>query len=115
MLEDREELQKITDKLVADILDAKVAQKKFYTDKRLDKEYWNLITPDAFDKKLVVISVLGYPERVGVWSHTLLRQSRTSDSSMESYFRIHGEMPNRSLGKIIEFYKELHSSLYVPS
>ena len=87
MLEDETELQKTTDKVVADILAAKVAVKKFYSDERVGQDYWNLITPDAFDKKLIVIAILGYPERAGVWSYTLLRQSRISESSMESYFR----------------------------
>ena len=90
MLEDEKELQKTTDKIVANILTANVAKKKIYTDERVAKEYWNLITPDAFDKKLVVIAVLGYPECVGVWSYTLLRQSRVNESSMESYFREFG-------------------------
>jgi pimeloyl-ACP methyl ester carboxylesterase len=65
-------------------------QKKLYTDERIGKEYWNLITPNAFDKKLIIIAVLGYPERAGVWSYTLLRQSRVSESSMESYFHEFG-------------------------
>ncbi|MHC4659275.1 MAG: alpha/beta fold hydrolase [Planctomycetota bacterium] len=86
MLENEAELQKTADQVVANMLAANVAEKKFYTDKRLNKEYSNLITPDAFDKKLIVIAVLGYPERVGVWSYTLLRQSRISASSMEPYF-----------------------------
>lgn len=90
MLEDETELQKTTDKIVADILAANVAEKKIYTDERVGEEYWNLITPDAFDKKLIVIAVLGYPERAGVWSYTLLRQSRINESSMESYFREFG-------------------------
>ncbi|HEG44216.1 MAG TPA: hypothetical protein ENH94_09230 [Phycisphaerales bacterium] len=90
MLEDETELQKTTDKVVADILAAKVAVKKFYSDERVGQDYWNLITPDAFDKKLIVIAILGYPERAGVWSYTLLRQSRISESSMESYFREFG-------------------------
>ena len=90
MLEDETELQKTTDKIVANILAANVAEKKFYTDERVGQEYWNLITPDAFDKKLIVIAVLGYPERAGVWSYTLLRQSRISESSMESYFHEFG-------------------------
>ena len=90
MLEDETELQKTTDKIVADILAANVAEKKIYTDERVGEEYWNLITPDAFDKKLIVIAVLGYPERAGVWSYTLLRQSRINESSMESYFHEFG-------------------------
>lgn len=86
MFENEAELRKITDRIVANMLTANLAQKKVYTDKRSDKEYFNLITPDAFDKRLIVISVLGYPEQVGVWSYTLLSQSRNNESSMEPYF-----------------------------
>jgi pimeloyl-ACP methyl ester carboxylesterase len=86
MLEDETELRKTVDKVVANILAADVAQKKVYTDERLGKKYWNLISPDAFNKKVVVIAVLGYPECAGVWSYTLLRQSRIGESSMECYF-----------------------------
>ncbi|MBW8002428.1 MAG: alpha/beta hydrolase [Planctomycetes bacterium] len=87
MLEDLNQLQKTIDKIVADMLAANIAQKKTYTDNRVEKEYWNLITPDAFDKKLIVIAVIGYPERAGIWSNTLLRQSRIAETSMEPYFR----------------------------
>jgi len=90
MLEDETELQKTTDKIVANIFAENIAEKKIYTDERVGEEYWNLITPDAFDKKLIVIAVLGYPERAGVWSYTLLRQSRINESSMESYFHEFG-------------------------
>ncbi len=90
MLEDETELQKTTDKIVANILAANIAEKKIYTDERVGQEYWNLITPDAFDKKLIVIAILGYPECAGVWSYTLLRQSRVSETSMESYFHEFG-------------------------
>jgi pimeloyl-ACP methyl ester carboxylesterase len=90
MLEDETELQKTTDEIVANLLAANIAAKKIYTDERVGEEYWNLITPDAFDKKLIVIAVLGYPERAGVWSYTLLRQSRINESSMESYFHEFG-------------------------
>lgn len=86
MLEDEAELKKITAQIVEKMITANTAQKKHYIDKRVGKEYWNLITPNAFDKKLIVIAVLGYPEQVGVWSYTLLRQSRVSESSMEPYF-----------------------------
>ncbi len=86
MLEDEAKLKKITEQVVADMLAANTAQKKHYSDERVGKEYWNLINPDAFDKKLIAIAVLGYPEQVGVWSYTLLRQSRVGESSMEPYF-----------------------------
>ena len=69
MSDDEKELRETAEKVVADMLAANVAEKKLYTDHRLGREYSNPITPDAFDKKLVVIAVLGYPERVGVsWS-----------------------------------------------
>ena len=70
LFEDEAELKKTVDHVVANMLAANVAEKKFYTDEREGKEYWNLITPNAFDKKLVVIAVLGYPEQVGDWSYT---------------------------------------------
>ena len=91
MFEDEVELKKTTDHIVANMLAANVAEKKFYTDQREGKEYWNLITPNAFDKKLVAIAVLGYPEQAGVWSYTLLRQSRINESSMEPYFHEFGK------------------------
>ncbi|UCD00122.1 MAG: hypothetical protein JSW66_09615 [Phycisphaerales bacterium] len=87
MFESEAELENISAQLAAEMVAANVAQRKFYIDERLGKEYCNLITPDAFEKQLVVIAVLGYPERVGVWSYTLLRQSRIAESSMEPYFR----------------------------
>ena len=86
MFEDETELRQVTDRLVEYMIAANVARKKFYIDEREGKEYWNLVTPGAFDQKLVTIAVLGYPEQVGVWSYTLLRQSRISESSMEPYF-----------------------------
>ncbi|MHC4569613.1 MAG: alpha/beta hydrolase [Planctomycetota bacterium] len=97
MLKDEAELKIIVEKIVADMLAAKVAEKKFYTDERVGKEYWNLVTPGAFEKELVVIAALGYPEQAGVWSYTLLRQSRLSESSMEPYFRAFAE---RDIGLI---------------
>lgn len=90
MFEDETELKKACDQIVEGMLVAKEAEKKFYTDQRGDNKYWNLITPGAFEKKLVVIAVLGYPEQAGVWSYTLLRQSRVSETSMEPYFREFG-------------------------
>jgi hypothetical protein len=97
MLEDETQLREAVDRIVADIVAADVAQKKVYTDQRVGKEYWNLITPGAFDKELIVIAVLGYPEQAGVWSYTLLRQSRVSETSMESYFR---EFADNDIGLI---------------
>ena len=87
MFEDEAQLQKTADQLVAKMLAAGVAEEKRYTDQRVGREYSVLITPGAFDRELIVTAVLGYPERVGVWSYTLLRQSRHDESSMESYFR----------------------------
>jgi hypothetical protein len=97
MLEDEQKLRKITDRLVADMIAANVAQKKFYTDQRLGQEYWLLSTPNALDKDLIAVAILGYPEQVGVWSYTLLKQSRTAESSMEPYFR---EFQSNNLGLV---------------
>ncbi len=90
MFENEAELEKTAARIVADMVAAGVAQRKLYIDERLGKEYFNLITPGAFDKQLIVIAVLGYPERAGVWSYTLLSQSRISESGMEPYFREFG-------------------------
>jgi pimeloyl-ACP methyl ester carboxylesterase len=86
MFENEAELRKTTDKIVTDMISANLAQKKVYTDNRIGKEYFNLISPNAFEKKLITIAVLGYPEQVGIWSYTLLSQSRIAESSMQPYF-----------------------------
>jgi len=67
MFENEAQIMKTADQVVANMPSANVAEKKFYTDQRKGKEYWNLITPDAIDKNLVVITVLGYPEQAGIW------------------------------------------------
>ncbi len=86
MFENEAELRKITDQIIANMISSNLAQKKVYTDNRLGKEYFNLVTPNAFEKTLITIAVLGYPEQAGVWSYTLLSQSRKAESSMEPYF-----------------------------
>lgn len=86
MFENEAELRKTTERIVAEMISSNLAQKKVYTDNRVGKEYFNLITPNAFEKKLIAVAVLGYPEQVGVWSFTLLSQSRISETSMEPYF-----------------------------
>lgn len=87
MFDEEPGLQKTVDETVADMIASNAAEKLFLTDERVKEEYWNLITPSAFDKTFVAVAVLGYPEQAGVWSYTLLRQSRTAESSMEPYFR----------------------------
>jgi len=86
MFENEAELRRATERIVADMISANLAQKKVYADNRIGKEYFNLITPNAFEKKLIAIAVLGYPEQVGIWSYTLLSQSRIAESSMQPYF-----------------------------
>ncbi len=86
MFENEAELRRATERIVAEMISANLAQKKVYTDNRIGKEYFNLITPNAFEKKLIAIAVLGYPEQVGIWSYTLLSQSRIAESSMQPYF-----------------------------
>lgn len=91
MFEDEASLREATDRVVAEMIAAGVAEKRLYTDERVGKQYPNLVSRNAFDKKLIGIAVLGYPELAGVWSYTLLGQSRVSESSMEPYFREFGE------------------------
>jgi pimeloyl-ACP methyl ester carboxylesterase len=86
MFENEAELEKVALQVAADMITANIAREKFYIDKRTGQEYSNLTTPNAFDKRFIAVAVLGYPERAGVWSYTLLRQSRIRESSMESYF-----------------------------
>lgn len=87
MFEEEPQLRKLVDQIVDNMIAANIAEKIFLSDERVGKQYWNLATPDAFSKKLIVVTVLGYPEQVGVWSYTLLRESRIDESSMEPYFR----------------------------
>ena len=87
MFEDERQLRETAEQIVVDMISANVVQKKIYLDERVGKEYPNLVTEGAFDKKFIGIAVLGYPERAGVWSYTLLGQGRINESSMEGYFR----------------------------
>ena len=84
-------LEEIVGRVVEGMVAAGVAEKRLYVDERVGGKYWNLVTPGAFDRGVVVIAVLGYPERAGVWSYTLLGQGRVDESSMEAYFREFGE------------------------
>ncbi len=84
------EVEAVVGRVVAEMVTAGVAEKRGYVDERVGGEYWNLITPGAFERRVVVIAVLGYPERVGVWSYTLLGQGRVDESSMAAYFREFG-------------------------
>jgi pimeloyl-ACP methyl ester carboxylesterase len=77
----------MVDRIVTDMIADHLAEKRFYHDERVGRPYWNLSTPGAFSKKFTTVAVLGHPERVGVWSYTLLSQARVAESSMEPYFR----------------------------
>jgi pimeloyl-ACP methyl ester carboxylesterase len=87
MFDGERELNKAADEIVGEMIAAKVVETKVYFDERVGKEYPNLVSEGAFDKNIIVIAVLGYPERVGVWSYSLLGQGRVEESSMEGYFR----------------------------
>ena len=97
MFENEAQLRKAAEEIVAQMLADGIAEKKFYTDERLGQEYWNLITPGAFEEKIVVVAVLGYPEIAGVWSFTLLSQSRIAQTTMAPYF---GEFARHNLGLV---------------
>lgn len=116
MFEEEIQLKKTADQIAAKMIAANVVQKKLYFDERVGKEYPNLVTEDAFDKKFIAIAVLGYPEQVGVWSYTLLIASQGEVQSPGDIASVllqipkivfpgtHGQMPNKALGEIIEFY-----------
>jgi len=87
MFENEAELKKTTEKIVTGMISSDLAQKIVNTNNSIGKEYFNLITPNAFEKKLIAIAVLGYPEQVGVWSYTLLSQTRIAESSMQPFFK----------------------------
>lgn len=73
---------------IVDSLSAEgLAERVVYTDTRVGRDYWVLATVGAFRKPVLAVAVLGYPEQVGVWSYTLVRQGRLDAASMEAYFR----------------------------
>jgi pimeloyl-ACP methyl ester carboxylesterase len=87
MFDEEIELNKAADEIVGEMIAAKVVERKVYFDERVGKEYSNLVSEGAFEKKFIAIAVLGYPERAGVWSYSLLGQGRVEECSMECYFR----------------------------
>ena len=85
MLDDENALRAAVDAVVAGMIADGVAEKVEFRGSN-GTEYWNLASPDAFSKKLIVIAILGYPEEAGVWSYSLLREGRVDESSMRAYF-----------------------------
>lgn len=83
-----DKLDKVADLVTEELIQSGLAEKIFRKDERIGKEYFVLSTPDAFKKKFVCIGILGYPERVGVWSYTLLKNSKIEQSSMKPYFQL---------------------------
>lgn len=90
MLDDDLEMRKVADGVVETLLAEGLAEKISFTNIRVNREYWVLATPGAFDKPLLAVAVLGYPEQVGVWSYTLVRQGRLAESSMRAYVQEFG-------------------------
>jgi len=81
----------IINKIIENLLESKLAEKKEFIDDVSGKKYFILLTPDALDKEFVCIIALGYPEKAGVWSNTLLGKNLIDKSSMEPYFRAFNE------------------------
>ena len=81
----------IINKIIKHLLELKLAEKKEFIEDVSGKKYFILLTPDALDKEFVCILALGYPEKVGVWSNTLLGKNLIDESSMEPYFRAFNE------------------------
>ena len=63
MFENESEFNKTTERIVADMISANLAQKKVYTDNRIGQEYINLITPNAFKKNLSLLPFLDIQSR----------------------------------------------------
>jgi len=84
---DEDQLRQMTDAMVEEMVAAGVAQRISVTDERVGEEYWILSSAQAFEKRFITVAALGYPEQVGIWSNTLLRQGQVGETSMEPYFR----------------------------
>jgi len=80
-------LTDIVSQNIDDILNLKLAEKKFYKDVRNNKDYYVLSSPNAFEKDYICIMAMGFAEFVGVWSYTLLKLSRLEESTMKPYFQ----------------------------
>ena len=92
MFEKEAQLHKAADEIVTQMLDDDIAQKKFYTDERLGKEYWNLVTPNAFDKELIV---------VGTDGHRLAMLKKKIDSEMKEEKKI--IIPRKAVSELRRF------------
>jgi hypothetical protein len=81
----------IINKVIQHLLESKLAEKKEFIDDASGKKYFILLSPDALDKEFVCVIALGYPEKAGVWSNSLLGKNLIDESSMEPYFRAFNE------------------------
>ncbi|MFX1251830.1 MAG: hypothetical protein ACFFCZ_09500 [Promethearchaeota archaeon] len=81
------QIETIVNQIVENLLKMQYAVKRTYVDTIRNEEYFILATPNVLKKQFVGILALGYPEKVGVWSYTLLREGRIDDSSMAAYFQ----------------------------
>ncbi|MFX0062730.1 MAG: hypothetical protein ACFFC7_11170 [Candidatus Hermodarchaeota archaeon] len=81
------QIETIVNRVVENLLKMKYAVKRTYIDEIRNEEYSILTTPNALKKQFVGILALGYPEKVGVWSYTLLKEGRIDASSMAAYFQ----------------------------
>ncbi|MCP4760280.1 MAG: hypothetical protein GY870_00765 [archaeon] len=80
------DINKITSEIVNSMIEQKSAEKIEFSYKKPDKKYYNLMTPNAFNKEFVCILAQGFPEKLGIWATSLIKQNRISESSMEKYF-----------------------------
>ncbi len=80
------QFDEIVKNIIDKLLGLNLAEKKALTDK-VNKNHYVIHTPNALTNEFLCIIVSGHPEKVGVWSHTLLSMNKIQESSMEPFFQ----------------------------
>ena len=80
------QFDEVVKKIIDKLLGLNLAEKKELTDEK-NRNYYVIHTPNALINGFLCIIVSGHPEKVGVWSHTLLSMNKIQESSMEPFFQ----------------------------
>lgn len=80
-------IDSIINNIIDNLLELELAEKLDVFSEKDKKKHYFLITPELTKKEFTCIIALGYPEKVGVWSNTLLKKNQINDSSMMAYFQ----------------------------
>jgi len=87
-----DEFRAITLELVTELRKEKLADYCECIDGLNGSQSKLLVSPEAMNRKEVLLIVSGIPEEAGVWSYTLLQHGRRNDSSMRPYFEMAREV-----------------------